>query len=125
MSNFRWMVRAGALLAAGLMPGHAIHAADTFPTRPMRIIEPAAPGGATDIASRVMADPMGRDLGQTVVVDNKAGGSGIIPARYPSLARQLPAFKVDEMARPLARLIGPVSCMERLVCYLGGPIEHD
>lgn len=78
MPNTRWMACAGKLLAAAMTLGHHAHAADAFPTKPLRIIVPAAPGGTTDIASRVLADPMGRDLGQTVVVENKAGGSGII-----------------------------------------------
>lgn len=78
MPNTRRMACAAALFAAALTAGQHVHAADTFPTKPLRIIVPAAPGGTTDIASRVLADPMGRDLGQAVVVENRAGGSGII-----------------------------------------------
>ena len=78
MPNTRRMACAAALFAAALTAGQQVHAADTFPTKALRIIVPAAPGGTTDIASRVLADPMGRDLGQTVVVENRAGGSGII-----------------------------------------------
>ena len=78
MPNTRRMACAAALFAAALTAGQHTHAADTFPTKALRIIVPAAPGGTTDIASRVMAEPMGRDLGQTVVVENRAGGSGII-----------------------------------------------
>ena len=78
MPNTRRMACAAALFAAALTAGQHTHAADTFPTKALRIIVPAAPGGTTDIASRVMAEPMGRDLGQTVVVENRAGGYGII-----------------------------------------------
>jgi tripartite-type tricarboxylate transporter receptor subunit TctC len=52
--------------------------ADTFPSKPIRIIVPAAPGGTTDIASRLVGKRMSDLLGQPVVVENKAGGGGII-----------------------------------------------
>lgn len=54
------------------------NAADAFPSKPLRIIVPAPPGGTTDIASRAIAAKMLIDLGQPVMVENKAGASGII-----------------------------------------------
>ena len=53
-------------------------ATDAFPSKPLKIIATAAPGGTTDIASRALADQLGRELGQSVLVENKAGASGII-----------------------------------------------
>lgn len=52
--------------------------ADTYPTKPIRLIVPAAAGGTTDIAARVVADALAKELGQSVVVDIKAGAAAII-----------------------------------------------
>jgi tripartite-type tricarboxylate transporter receptor subunit TctC len=68
------------LILAGLLAlnGALAHAADAFPVKPIRIIVPAAPGGTTDIAARALADKMGAELGQTILVDNRAGAAGIV-----------------------------------------------
>jgi len=49
-----------------------------FPTRPVTIIVPIPPGGAPDIAARVLADKLGQTLGQPVVVENRVGANGNI-----------------------------------------------
>ena len=53
-------------------------AAQTYPSRPVKIIVPATTGGAIDVIARVLADKMTASLGQPVVVENKPGGNGFI-----------------------------------------------
>jgi tripartite-type tricarboxylate transporter receptor subunit TctC len=52
--------------------------AQTFPTKPITLIVPWPAGGSTDISMRAMAEAAGKDLGQPVVVENKAGASGTL-----------------------------------------------
>ena len=67
-----------ALLAAVIRFGPAL--AQDFPNRPVKVVVGYAPGGGTDIFARVIADKLGRVLGQPVIVDNRAGANGNIAA---------------------------------------------
>ncbi|MBC7781226.1 MAG: tripartite tricarboxylate transporter substrate binding protein [Proteobacteria bacterium] len=52
--------------------------AQSYPTRPVRLIATLAPGSAVDILARLVGDPMSRTLGQTVIVDNRPGAGGLV-----------------------------------------------
>lgn len=72
-------------LAAALLTSFVVHA-QTYPTRPVRIIVPFAPGGATDIVTRIVSQHLTEVWGQTIVVDNRAGAAGNIGAELAARA---------------------------------------
>lgn len=69
---------AAALSAGALLPGGSSEAAEWRPTETIRIIVPAAPGGSTDVMGRFLAQHLQATWGQSVIVENKAGGGGTI-----------------------------------------------
>lgn len=79
----RSLISLGAL---PFLPG-LLHA-QAFPAKPIRLIVPFPPGGATDIAARVLAEPLSKLLGQPVLVDNKGGAGGSLA--MAELARAAP-----------------------------------
>jgi tripartite-type tricarboxylate transporter receptor subunit TctC len=91
-------------VAVGLVS--AVHA-QTFPSKVVRIVVPFPPGGVGDITSRILADHMGRGLGQTVIVDNRPGGGTVIgtelvaraPADGHTLLVVFPSFTINPAVR--------------------------
>src|SRR5687768_8684549 len=67
-----------SFLAAALPAAPAFGQADNYPSRPLRIIIPFAPGGASDFIGRILQPKLAEELGQQVVVDNRPGASGNI-----------------------------------------------
>jgi tripartite-type tricarboxylate transporter receptor subunit TctC len=69
-----WLI-AAALQSAPMLQAEA---AESYPSRPVRMIIPSGAGGITDILGRVIAPKLGESLGQQVVVDNRPGASGVV-----------------------------------------------
>jgi tripartite-type tricarboxylate transporter receptor subunit TctC len=72
------MLRRFLILMVLILPVTA--AAETYPSKPIRLIVTFAPGGGADFAGRAIAQPLSEVLGQTVVVDNRAGANGVVGA---------------------------------------------
>ena len=73
--------------AALLATGTASFAQGSYPTQPIKLIVPFAPGGSTDLAARLIAEFGGRELGQTIVVENRAGAGGSLGMEFVAKAK--------------------------------------
>lgn len=77
----QWLAGSAALMASGL-----VGAAESWPARPVTIVVPSTPGGAIDTVARLLGQRMGMAWGQSVVIDNRAGASGIVGTEFVAKA---------------------------------------
>lgn len=75
--NRRLMTLASVAMCLSAAAG-AVHAQSRYPSRPVTLVVPSAPGGTTDFTARLVADQLSQVLGQPVIVENKAGAAGNI-----------------------------------------------
>jgi tripartite-type tricarboxylate transporter receptor subunit TctC len=73
----------GTVLAAGLAAWIGAAQAQNFPVRPVTLIVPWPAGGTTDVGMRALATATEKHLGQSIVIENRPGGSGSPRARWP------------------------------------------
>ena len=74
------------VVAAAALSLSGTAGAQTFPTKPITIIVPASPGGAIDLAARLIGQKLTESTGQSVVIDNKAGATGVIGTDFVAKA---------------------------------------
>jgi tripartite-type tricarboxylate transporter receptor subunit TctC len=91
-------------LIAVLLGGQAL--AQTYPSRPIRLVIGFPPGGAADFVARALQEPLARALGQPIVVDNRPGAGSSIAAEH--VARSAPDGYTVLIASPSSILVNPV-----------------
>ena len=94
-----------AVFAAFFVTAAAPAFAQSYPTKPVRMIIPFPPGGATDIVGRVLAQKLSDQLGQSVVVENRPGAGGAIGSEMT--AKAAPDGYTIQMATVSTHSIGP------------------
>ena len=87
MLQRRTLIAASIGIALAALSG-AVSAQSAYPNKPVRLVVPFAPGGTTDIVARVVAEKVNIAFGQTMIVENKAGGGGSVGAT--EIARAAP-----------------------------------
>jgi tripartite-type tricarboxylate transporter receptor subunit TctC len=101
--RFAWVMLHALAVA---LPGSAV-VAQEFPTKNVRLVAPFPPGGTVDILARMLAQPLSRALGQSVIVENRPGGNTVIgaelvaraPADGHTLFLMAPSFTINPLVR--------------------------
>jgi tripartite-type tricarboxylate transporter receptor subunit TctC len=108
MIRVRSAARGLASLAIAALAAMAqlARANDVFPTRPIKIVVPVAPGGAPDVVGRLVADKLGPKLGQPVIVEDRPGGGERIGAEF--VAKAEPDGYTLLAAPPASLVISPL-----------------
>jgi tripartite-type tricarboxylate transporter receptor subunit TctC len=106
MSNRTFQTFRLCLLALGLLPMAGTALAQPYPTRAVKLVVGFAPGGAADQVSRAYQDSLSKELGQPVVVENRAGAGSSIAAEY--VARSAPDGYTLLIASPSSILVNPI-----------------
>ena len=89
------MLKALSLVVLATLATSGVHAqTPAYPTKPIRLIVPFAPGGASDQTARLISEPMSKELGQPIIVENKPGGGATVgaalQARWQHIAPEQP-----------------------------------
>ena len=111
--NFTFVLGAVALALS-----FSANAADEFPGKPITMVVGFAPGGATDTAARIIAKKLGENIGQSVIVDNRAGAGGNIAHLQVSQA-------APDGYTILLGSVGPLTIAPHLVAKLGYDPQRD
>jgi tripartite-type tricarboxylate transporter receptor subunit TctC len=95
------------ILCCGLLASATQADAQTWPSRPIKLVVPTGPGAATDVMARLLSDGVGRNLGQPIVVENMPGASGIVA--HQAVARAAPDGYTVLFTNTSGMAINPVS----------------
>ncbi len=95
------------VLCCGLLVSATQADAQTWPSRPIKLVVPTGPGAATDVMARLLSDGVGRNLGQPMVVENMPGASGILA--HQAVARAAPDGYTLLFTNTSGMAINPVS----------------